>query len=216
VQFFQRAGSADPTSAAAFYNLSQAFSESYQFDEQRRALSQARSLDNERVGEWIQNPSPDRIVVTDGGLQRAPEIKEELSSSQRDERADAFAPTALRQLIPLALSVGLILLAGTLHLARRSKGYSKIPGTIGGRGAVRRICRILLPGVRSAEQGHGVRAFLAIWIPVALLLLPLAARLGFSLPLAFDPGPWLSSGTACVGLLTYFGVRARWDVGHEG
>ncbi|HEY4576092.1 MAG TPA: tetratricopeptide repeat protein, partial [Thermoanaerobaculia bacterium] len=49
IQSFQQAAAAEPQNPAAPYNLSQAFSESYMFDEQKGALRRAQDLDLARV-----------------------------------------------------------------------------------------------------------------------------------------------------------------------
>src|SRR4030095_13228567 len=53
IQSFQKAAAIDPASAAAFYNLSQAYSESYMFDEQKAALRKAQEIDPKLVNTWL-------------------------------------------------------------------------------------------------------------------------------------------------------------------
>ncbi len=50
IQNFQKVVTADPQNAAAHFNLSQAYSESYLFDESKRALAQAREIDDDAGG----------------------------------------------------------------------------------------------------------------------------------------------------------------------
>src|SRR4029450_5550394 len=78
VQYFQRAATADPTSAAAYYNLSQAYSDAYQFGEQHDALNRARSLDEARVNGWIADVGADRVITFNGGVARHQQILEQV------------------------------------------------------------------------------------------------------------------------------------------
>src|SRR5262249_7300625 len=78
VQYFQKTAAADPTSAAAQFNLSQAYNESYLFEEGKRALDQARALDSSRVDAWLKHADQMRVVMIDGGLARSAEIRTQL------------------------------------------------------------------------------------------------------------------------------------------
>ena len=82
-------------------------------------------------------------------------------------------------------------------------------------GAFDRWGRALLPGVASAEVGEGVRSFLALLVPTALLMLPLLGRLGMTVPWRYDPGNSLSWILTILGLAIYFGVRLWRELRHE-
>jgi hypothetical protein len=113
------------------------------------------------------------------------------------------------------LSLGLVLIALTLHLARRPFGYIERSAEVFPEGAFDRWGRILLPGVASAEVGEGVRSLLALLVPTALLMLPYLGRLGTTIPWRYDPGNLPSWIVAILGLTIYFGVRLWRELRHE-
>jgi tetratricopeptide (TPR) repeat protein len=214
IQSFQQAAAADPRGPAAPYNLSQAFSESYMFDEQKGALRRAQDLDLARVNAWMANQQQ-RVVALPGGINRIPEIRRELAASWTGREVRSGPAEVLRRGLSVFLSLGLVLIALTLHLARRPFGYTERAMEVFPEGAFDRWGRILLPGVASAEVGEGVRSFLALLVPTALLMLPLLGRLGTTIPWRYDPGNLLSWILAILGLAIYFGVRLRRELSHE-
>jgi hypothetical protein len=65
-----------------------------------------------------------------------------------------------------------------------------------------------IPGLPSMVAGHGARSFLALLVPVGVILLPRSTSLGYRLPWGFDPGAslvWVS----CFVLLALF-LGGRW------
>jgi tetratricopeptide (TPR) repeat protein len=207
IQSFQQAAAADPLSPAAPYNLSQAFSESYMFDEQKGALKRAQDLDLARVNFWMANPQQ-RVVALQGGISRIPEIRRELAAAWGGREERTASREVVRWGLPVLLALVLALLALILHLARRpfsgERSMEVFP-----EGAFDRWGRILLPGVASAEIGEGGKSFLALLLPTALLMLPLLGRLGAHTPWRYDPGNFPSLLVAVLGLAIYFGVRLR-------
>ncbi|HEY4574370.1 MAG TPA: tetratricopeptide repeat protein, partial [Thermoanaerobaculia bacterium] len=214
IQSYQQAATADPRNPAAPYNLSQAYSESYNFDEQRNALKRAQDLDLALVNSWMANQQQ-RVVALPGGINRIPEIRRELAASWAGREVRSGPPEVLRRGLSLFLSLGLVLIALTLHLARRPSGYTERPAEVFPEGAFDRWGRILLPGVASAEVGEGVRSLLALLVPTALLMLPYLGRLGTTIPWRYDPGNLPSRIVAILGLAIYFGVRLRRELRHE-
>lgn len=212
IESFQKVASTDARSAAAQYNLSQAYSASYMWDEQKLALLKAQEIDLTRVQSWMANPSQ-RVVTLSGGLARIPEIRRELLASWGRREPSSGGLELFRRSLSLLLALSLLLVAVTLHLARRplgrSLGYTERAAEIFPEGAFDRWGRILLPGVASAEIGEGGKAFLAILVPTALLMLPLLETLGARIPWRYDPGNLLSWIVAVLGLALYFGVRLR-------
>src|SRR5215203_1378779 len=215
IQSFQKAAVAEPANAAAQYNLSQAYSESYMFDEQKVALRRAQELDFGRVNTWMAN-SQQRVVAVPGGMARIPEIRRELLASWggggegRSGRQDLF-----RWGQPLLISLSLVLVAAALHLARRPFGYKERSAAVFREGAIERWGRVLLPGVGSAEIGEGGKAYLALLVPTALLMLPLFGKLGLRVPWRYDPGNFLAWVIAALGLSLYFAVRLRLELRDE-
>lgn len=207
IQTFQKAAEVDPRNAAAQYNLSQAYSESYMFDEQNAALHRARAIDLNRVNQWIANSS-ERVVTLPGGLARIPEIRAQLQTTWGRAEPLSGRLELFRRGLSLLLALSLMLIAVALHLARRPFGYTERPAEIFP-DAFDRWGRVLLPGVTSAEVGEGAKAFLALLVPTALLLLPRFGDLGVRIPWRYDPGNLLSVGIMIVGLLLLYGVRLR-------
>jgi tetratricopeptide (TPR) repeat protein len=215
IQTFKKAAEIDPRNAAAQYNLSQAYSESYMFDEQNAALHRAREIDLNRVNQWIANSS-ERVVTTTGGLARIPEIRRQLQETWGRGEPLPGRVELFRRGLSLLLTLSLILIAVALHLARRPFGYTERPAEIFPAGAVDRWGRVLVPGVTSAEVGEGVKAFLALLVPTALLMLPRFGDLGVRIPWRYDPGNLLAVSVAAVGLLLFFGIRIQREMSHGG
>lgn len=210
IQSFQKAAAADPGNAAAQYNLSQAYSESYMFDEQKVALRKAQELDLARVNSWMSN-AQQRVVTVSGGMTRIPEIRRELRQGWGGGAGKAGADL-FRRGLSLLVALSFILVATVLHLARRPLGYAERPAEVFPEGAFDRWGRILLPGVASAEIGEGGKSYLAILVPTALLMLPWLGKLGVRIPWRYDPGTLLSWVIAILGLALYFVVRLRLEL----
>ncbi len=207
IQSFQKAAAADPASAAAQYNLSQAYSESYMFEEHRTALKKAQDIDPDRVNAWI--GLQQRVVTVAGGMARIPEIRRQLLAGWSGREARSGRLELFRRGLSLLVALSLVLVALALHLARRPFGYTERAAGTFPEGALGRWGRILLPGVSSAEVGEGGRTFAALLLPTALLMLPLVGTLGVPIPWRYDPGDHPSWIVAILGLSLYFGVRLR-------
>ena len=215
IQHFQKVATADPASAAAQFNLSQAYSESYLFDESKRALAQARQIDDSRVDAWMRDVAQQRVVTLNGGMARIPEIRRELLAAYHTQEAPSERLEQIRERLPLAVPVGLALLTLGLYMARRpfrdaERGDEPVAYRPYGRWQ-----RILLPGLVSAEAGEGLRSFLALLLPVTLLMLPLFGGLGYRIPWGYDPGNLTAWILAILGLSLYLGVRLRWELQNE-
>jgi tetratricopeptide (TPR) repeat protein len=208
IQSFQKAATLDPRSAAAHYNLSQAYSESYMFDEQRAALKKAQDIDPARVNAWVAN-SQQRVVTVSGGMARIPEIRRHLLATWGGQEVRSGRLELFRRGLSLLVSLSLVLVAVALHLARRPLGYTERSSAVFPEGAFERWGRALLPGAASAEIGEGGKAFLALLLPTALLMLPLLGNLGVPIPWRYDPGNFLSWVVAVLGLALVLVVRLR-------
>lgn len=217
IQYFDKATKADPKSAEAWFNLSEALSGSYLFDQSRNALQKAQDLGGGKANTWMKGGSNQQVVVLPGGLARRGEIRKALLA-RSEARGEASTPglQKVRHGLALFVALGLILAAPALHLARRGFGYTESPVEL--RFSPRRLAfwgRVLLPGIASAEIGEGVRSFLALWIPVLCLSLPFFGTIGYRIPWAFDPGGaflWLLAG---LGLLIFFAFRLRWELRNQ-
>ena len=207
VQYFQQAAAADPRNAAlAQFDLSQAYDETYLFDEAHGALAKAKTIDAERVDRWLSGAEQERVVAANGGLALIPAIERSLLGA-------AAGFDLVGHGASVAVALGAILLAIALHLARRPYGYTEtqMQWRLGHRTAGRWL-RVLLPGLASAEAGDGARAFLALLAPVGLLLLPRFERLGYHIPWGYDAGSIAVWTISIAGLLLYVGARLRLEL----
>ncbi len=209
IRYFQQATEADPGNAAAFYNLSQAYSAAYSFDQSRQALEKARAIDPVGVTQWIERADEGGVLTLNGSVARLAEIRRELLAARDLERGRRTS-MILDRTYSLVLAAAAILLALVLHLMRRRTGYSQPPIEPDyRRGTLARLGRACLPGLTAAEMGEGGKAFLALLLPVALLLLPQFEAVGYRLPLGYVPGKTLAWAVAIVGLAVYLGIRLR-------
>jgi tetratricopeptide (TPR) repeat protein len=214
IQHFQKVATNDAKSAAAQFNLSQAYSESYLFDESKRALAQARAIDDAQVDGWMRDISQQRVVTNNRGMTRIPEIRDELLSTLRAQEAPSARLELFRRGLSLVVPLVLVLLAVALHLARRPSGVegSAEPPRARPPGLWRRI---LLPGFEAVASGEGFRGFLSLLLPAALAMLPLFGTLGYRLPWGYDPGRSAGWIVTILGLSLYLGVRLRTELRNE-
>ncbi len=213
IESFKKAAESDPKNAAAPFDLSQAYGETYFFDERHSALAQAQEIDERTVSNWVRRAGEQRVVAADGGLARIPEIRQQLLASW-GERAAASPPglELLRRGLAVAVAAGLLLLALSLHLVRRPAGYTEPPLALRlGGDRLARIRRTLLPGLPSAEVGEGWKTFVALLVPVGLLMLPFFGEIGYRIPWGYDPGSLLAWTFAAAGLAIYLFARLRWE-----
>jgi tetratricopeptide (TPR) repeat protein len=211
IQNFQKVATIDPANAAAQFNLSQAYSESYLFDESKRALAQARTLDQQRVDFWVRNLNQQRVVTNSGGMERIPEIRLELLETWRSQEGNDPRLILFRRGLPLLISLVLILVATALHFARRSER----PETPVERRTLGRWGRVFLPGLRAAEEGEGGKVYAALLVPLAFLMLPLFQGIGYRIPWGYDPGNLAAWIVAILGLALTFVARLRLERSQE-
>lgn len=207
--YFQRATEADPRSVEALYNLSQAYSQMFEFGRSNAALERANSLDRGRVESWNDpDATPETSgVAIDGGLRRVDEIRAELRTAARSGDRSVSLLDLWRRHLSLTIAAVAIALAVTLRMARRQLGSRPQPAGGGHRQAAEnRWLRALIPGLASLAQGRGGRAFLSIAFPTALLTLVAAGGFGYRPPLGIDVGP-LPSLAASAALILWFTAR---------
>jgi tetratricopeptide (TPR) repeat protein len=206
IQHFQKVATGDPKNAAAQFNLSQAYSESYLFDESRRALAQARAIDDSQVDGWMRDLSQQRVVTNSRGMTRIPEIRSQLLATFRPAEAPSARLELFRRGLSLVVPLVLALLAFALQLARRPAAVESFADPLRSHPA-QRWRRALLPGLTAIEDGEGFRGFLVLLLPAALAMLPLFGTLGYRLPWGYDPGGNTGWIVMILGLTLYFGVR---------
>ncbi|MEM9594245.1 MAG: tetratricopeptide repeat protein [Acidobacteriota bacterium] len=210
VNYFRRAAEADPRLAEAFYNLGQAYALLYDFNNQHQAMARAKELDADRVERWN---APDltaeeSAVAVDGGLLRAPELREQLESlwSARDQRSVLSGLWYRYRALTVVFAA--LILALVLHQLRRQVGYRSrrlAPPSLGLED--NRWARALIPGLGSAAEDRGILAFFGLLIPVGLVLISLMGMLGYRMPVAVDPGRWLAFTCTALGLLLLILLR---------
>ena len=205
VRYFRRAVTVDPDSAAAYFDLSQAFSQQYHFGESSSALAQARALAANEVGAWIAHGGSERLVIPDGGLARVGELRGRLLAVEQGRGGAERRMAEARRWAALLAAAGVALAALALHLVRRPFGYGA-PGPGPGRGSERWL-RALIPGYGAAADGRGFLALAALVPLAALLLLPLAPAIGHPLPVVFSPGPAPLAVVAAAALALVYLVR---------
>jgi len=205
VRYFRRAVAADPGNAAAYFDLSQAFSQQYHFGESSAALAQARALAADEVGAWIAHAGTDRLQVPEGGLARVGELRGQLLAVEQGRGSATRRMAEARRWAALLAAAGVALAALALHLVRRPFGYGG-PGPGPGRGTERWL-RALIPGYGAAADGRGVLALAALVPLAALLLLPLAPKVGHPLPVVFSPGPAPLAVAAAAALALVYLLR---------
>jgi tetratricopeptide (TPR) repeat protein len=212
VQFFQRAATADPNSAAAYYNLSQAYSDAYQFGEQREALARARQLDEGRVNRWIQQSSSDRVITFNGGLARHDEVLRLLERTMQPQATPATVVHNVRRWLPVGVSITALVLALALQRVLPRADTPPPPKLVNRPGKLAMLMRVALPGIPSAEDGNGGRAYLALLVVALALVLLGGSRLIYPLPLGLQPGAAAPTAAAASLLVVFFASRVWADL----
>ncbi len=206
IEHFRRAADAGPreAAAAAYFNLSQAFSELYRFGDAERQLRLAQELDNDAVAQWIHLVAAERVVTLGRGLRRSGEIRRQLLVARRS--AGGPWPRAALWGGSVALPVlGLFVLlaVGVAALTRRAR-MRRLEPAPWWRGGLETWRRVLLPGFVEAEHGRWGTALLALLALALCLALPLAGRLAYPIPQPDAPGAdplWLLAGLGLGGIV---------------
>ena len=206
-QYYQRATATEPPSAAAYYNLSLAHSEAYQFEESRQALAKARQIDDEQVTAWVHSASPDRLVIVDGGLRRQAEIRAELVAAWGGARPAGDLTSGGRRWLSLAAAAFVALLAVAWDAAlHRFGGGDPVPLGSSRPAWVEATLAVVLPAWQLTEEGDGWRALLSLAGPVFALFLPLggaATVLPPTVLAAPRSATWAIALTALAAIVVY-------------
>jgi tetratricopeptide (TPR) repeat protein len=209
IQLFQRAAAADPRNAVAFFNLSQAYSDSYLFTEQRTALRQAREIDDHQVSRWLAETQAERVLTIDSGATAVKAIVGQLRSSWR---ASEPGPFGSWHYFSLALPLAALALALLFQRLLRSAGAVASLPLVPGRPA--RLLRVAVPGLQAMVEGGGMRSYLALLLPAALLTVVLGRGSEYSIPWGLHPGSMLSLGVGLGGLAVIYLGRVWWELHH--
>jgi tetratricopeptide (TPR) repeat protein len=206
IDYFRRASDVDPPHAAAHFNLSQVYSDTYRFSSAGHELEKAQALDNTSVGRWIQGSTLKRVVSLDGGIGRSMEIEDELLVAWGVE---GLVDSWLHHWrLPLVLP--LIAVFAILSIVFRFVAHPRWRRSVRSAEVDRGVWAIalrLIPGFTEAEMGYWVKAYVGLFIPIALLTLPLVEHLGYRIPWMFGAGG-LGAWLVCsIGLAIYFTYR---------
>ncbi len=209
--YFLQAARAIPPPAEAFYDLSLSYSETYQFEESRKALAQAKEIDAELVDLWVRTPNTERVLTFNGGLGRRDEIRRLLVGAWA--QAPFGGAATQRKVAGWASAAGAgcaALLAVALYLVRRKRGFGEPSSWLAWRShPVSRWLRALFPALSQAELGEGARAGGSLLAFALVAMLPLLFSIGAVLPLGdglLADLPWI---LFVAGLLLYTGLCVR-------
>jgi tetratricopeptide (TPR) repeat protein len=206
IQYFQAAAQQPEAALAAEYNLATTYSRLMEFANVDSHTDRARALNPAQVLRWAQAGRTG--IVLSGGIERIPEIRRALRA------ALGPAPPGWRDLGWLGLPLGVVAVAWLVQRIGRPGPAMRAPSSPPGRGALGgaldRVVRFLVPGLVSAQAGDGGRAFAAVLVPVAAVLLPISGTFGLAVPWGLDPGASLAWIVSIVTLACYVALRWAW------
>ena len=130
IRDYTEASKRAPTAAEAYYNLSLARGEAYDFDGQALAIAQARELSASRVAAWSGNPTVSRVVPAGFPLSRARARIADWNAQPKSRRLPGHGTAAMpwRAMIsPWALApIGLLLVGVLIGRRRRRRGLASL------------------------------------------------------------------------------------------
>ena len=130
IRDYTEASKRSPTAAEAYYNLSLARGEAYDFDGQALAIARARELSASRVAAWSGTPTVSRVVPAGFPLSRARERIADWNAQPKSRRLPGHGTAAMpwRAMIsPWALApIGVLLLGVLLARRRRRRGLASL------------------------------------------------------------------------------------------
>ena len=210
VNYFKRATDADPTLPEAFFNLSQAYAQLYDFNNQHEAMAKAKELGGDRVDQWNDAgiTAEESAVAVDGGLRRVSELRNRIDELWRGKPKGQDLASLWRRFRALLVAFAAIALAFSLSQLRRQMGSLSdrlAPSSV--RIEDSRWARALIPGLASMAKGRGISAYIGIAIPVGLILVSAVRGFGYRATLATSPAHWLAIGTAALILALVYAIR---------
>ncbi len=196
IPFYERAVEVADAPLVAYYNLAQAYRELLEFERADENLEKARAADAATLSRWIKESRTAQPLF--GGFERRDVIRDELEATW-----DGASRSAADQLLSNASSAPLALLVPILGMMV-GRGLHTPPGPPAAKtGFLDRALQFIVPGLPSAEDGRGVRAYLAALMPILAVTLPLIGYIGYRVPLGYDPGQAVTSVVG-IGMLALF------------
>lgn len=212
VNYFRRAAEADPNLAEAYFNLSQAYAQLYDFDQQHAAMAKAKVLAADEVDVWnvAGVTAEDSAVPVDGGLRRVGELRQNLAELWQMRSRSLDMMEIWRRYRALTVAFAAIALALILYVLRKQMGLARSDRLAPREGPIAnsRWFDALVPGWASVRKGRGIAAFFGILVPSAILMVSLLRGLGYRMPLATDPGQWLALTFTIGALAVVYLIRA--------
>ena len=210
VNYFKRATDADPTLPEAFFNLSQAYAQLYDFNNQHEAMAKAKALGGERVDQWNDAAitAEESAVAVDGGLRRVAELRDRIDELWRGKHQGGDLAGLWRRFRALLVAFAAMALAFSLSQLRRQMGSLSdrlAPSAV--RLEENRWARALIPGLASLSKGRGISAYIGIAIPVGLILVAAIRGFGYRATLATSPAHWLAIALAMLALVFVYAIR---------
>jgi tetratricopeptide (TPR) repeat protein len=207
--YFLRATQTGTPSAAAWFNLSLGYSDSYLFDESREALGNARAIDGRAVDDWMATPNPDRVLSFNGSLGRRDEVRGALVEAWQQPQGGR-PPWLTTGVLGAGLALLAVALALGFHAVRETPAGARREAAARGAGSgIAFWAEALLPALDATRRGRGLAAWANLLLLAALLLLPRAFEMAGDLPASSWPGPSVLGAVAALGLAIYLGVRIR-------
>jgi tetratricopeptide (TPR) repeat protein len=206
IDYFQRASEVEPAHPATHFNLSQVYSDTYRFSAAGHELEKAQALDNSSVGKWIQGSALERVVSLDGGIARTAEIEDELLAVWGAETLTDNWLQHWRLPLVLPLLAVFVIISIVFRFVAHPRWRRSVRSAEVDRGMWAFALR-LIPGFTEAEMGYWVKAYVGLFVPIALGTLPLIGHLGYRISWSFGAGGlgvWL---VCSVGLAIYFTYR---------
>ena len=123
IRDYRAAADRAPDAPEIHYNLALALGEAYDFPGQRAAVARARQLDPQRVRQWTENPTLQRVIAPSYGLDRARGRVERWNAQARSRRLPGHAAPYRIEQVLLSPLVGpwAALLLGVLIARNRTR-----------------------------------------------------------------------------------------------
>jgi tetratricopeptide (TPR) repeat protein len=205
IEHLEKAAAIDESRLEPHRNLWSLYRDYLAFEEAEQVLARVRELAPNGVANWFTEEGPTSVVVMRDGYRRSAEIRSQLRAAWKPDSLEPTVTFSTGRAIAVA---GFLIVAAVIALLTfRSRGSRSRARA---RSAPARRAVAWVPGLLSLHEGRGWRAFFAVLLPVAVLLLPRMTTLGYRLPWGFNPGTATIWVLGTLLLLFYLLLRWRW------